>query len=269
MVTDSKTTKKDESGAKKKIPRHRSPNFPSINLGKALEKADQLFRIYKMTVMPERAAHEAWENAAYGSQALLTVAALKAFGLIETEGSAKERKIQISENARLILLDDDNKNTLLKDAALLPPIHREIWDHFDGFIPKKDDDLRKYLLIQKKFNEKSVDHFIAQFRATIDLTKLEPTPKIGDENTAGDKDKPPVGGKDSPMGESLDNTIVDPGANKLKVGQPLIKDYSIPRKGQKQAILRLEYPVTQEDIEQIEKWLKLMGSTLEDENMED
>jgi hypothetical protein len=45
---------------------------------------------------------------------------------------------------------------------------------------------------------------------------------------------------------------------------PQYRDFSIPRKGQRLAILRLEFPVTTEDIKQITDWLNLMKNTLED-----
>lgn len=46
----------------------------------------------------------------------------------------------------------------------------------------------------------------------------------------------------------------------------IMRDYSIPRRGQKTAIIRLEHPLTKDDIEQIRKWLELMENTLTDDN---
>lgn len=165
--------KNDKLSSKPKKPKHRSPNFPSLNLEKALEKTKEIFESYKTSWVPERAAHEFWGNAAYGSQGLLCTAALKAYGLIQVDGSGKNRRISVSEPARRILLKDDNYDNLLKETALLPPLHRELWNHYEGFLPASDESFRKYLLIEKNFNEKSVDSFIAQFRSTIALTGLE------------------------------------------------------------------------------------------------
>ncbi|MDD4052162.1 MAG: hypothetical protein PHR28_09740 [candidate division Zixibacteria bacterium] len=250
-----------ESGRKEKKPRHRSPNYPSMNLGKALEKAKELYDIYKVNSVPEGTAHETWGNSRFGSQGLLCVAALKAFGLIQVDGSGKGRRVVISEQARRILLDADDREELLKQAALLPPLHKELWDYYEGFLPKNDADLRKYLLLEKNFNEQSVDYFIAQFRATIALTKLESGNKLSEDETNGKQKTSLLPGEGPQMGESM---VTDP-----KISQPgkqespsLTRDYTIPRKEQRLAILRLEYPVTQEDINQIAKWLELMKGTI-------
>ena len=78
----------------------------------------------------------------------------------------------MSDAARRILLDAKDRDILLRQAALSPPIHKELWEHYGGFLPERDEDLKKYLLVEKNFNQQSVDGFIAQFRASIALTNL-------------------------------------------------------------------------------------------------
>ncbi|MCX6827810.1 MAG: hypothetical protein NT002_00775 [candidate division Zixibacteria bacterium] len=248
---------------KVKKARHRSPNYPSLSLTKALEKVKQIYDVYKTNWIPERTAHETWGNAAFGSQGLLSIAALKAYGLIQVDGTGKDRKISISETSRRILLDPDESDDLLSQCALLPPIHKEIWDYYSGFLPKNDNDLRKYLLLEKHFNELSVDSFIAQLRSTIALTKPESDVKLSKDEQ--DEEKSPDKGV-IPMGESLlTKTETEPKSVISPKSDSLTRDYTIPRKGQKLAILRLEYPITKDDIEQITKWLELMRGTITEE----
>ena len=42
------------------------------------------------------------------------------------------------------------------------------------------------------------------------------------------------------------------------------RDYRIPRKGKKEAILRLEFPVKKHDLEQIRNWLKILKKSIND-----
>lgn len=176
-----------ENVTKQKRPKHRSPNFPSYSLEKAIEKVKEIFDVYKMTTLPERIACEIWTYAPNGSQGQLCIAALKAFGLIQIEGTGKDKKITVSESARRLILKDNNYNNLLKEAALSPPLHKELWNHYEGFIPENDELFRKFLLIEKRFNDKSVDSFIAQFRATIALASLEKGDKILPDSGSEDK----------------------------------------------------------------------------------
>lgn len=258
-------TKKQESqesveqtgvNGKSKKARHRSPNFPALSLEKAVDRAKELYDSFKLNSIPERAVHEKWRYAAFGSQGLLCVAALKAYGLIIIEGSGKQRKIAISETGRRIILNAADREGLLKEAALLPPISKEIWEHFDGFLPKKDEDLRSYLVVEKRFNEQSVARFISDFRDTIAFTKLD-SGSISE--TEGQL--PPMGeGLNTPQVKVQPLTPVTPSQV-----APQFLDFIIPRKGQRLAILRLEFPVTKEDVEQITAWLDLMKNTLEDD----
>ena len=239
--------------------RHRSPNYPAIALGKALERTKQLWDTYRLAPIPERKVHEIWGYRAFGGQGLVCTAALKAFGLVQTEGSGEERKVAVSEQARRILLGADDRDDLLRQVALSPSIHKELWDHYGGFLPERDEDIRKYLLIEKNFNEQSVDGFIAQFRATIALTNLDKTNIVQHEKEEQKTAESQSLGENSNMPQSV--TQVDA----TKQATTLTRDYIIPRKGQRLAVLRLEYPVTKADINLIKSWLELMANTLEDQ----
>jgi hypothetical protein len=246
--------------ADKKV-RHRSPNYPAITLGKALERTKQLHDVYRTVPIPERKAHEIWGYRPLGGQGLICTAALKAFGLIQAEGSGEDRKVAVSDAARRILLDAKDRDILLRQAALSPPIHKELWEHYGGFLPERDEDLKKYLLVEKNFNQQSVDGFIAQFRASIALTNLVQ----GDMLQEDKKEEKIISsniGENLAMGQSVTLTAVP------KDSSGLIRDYIIPRKGQRLAVLRLEFPATKADIDLIKSWLELMAGTLEEQTKE-
>jgi hypothetical protein len=69
------------------------------------------------------------------------------------------------------------------EAALKPLIHQELWSKYNGSIP--DDALiKRYLIVERKFNPAYVDSFIEQFKRTIAFAQLEPTDKIIDRSEA-------------------------------------------------------------------------------------
>src|SRR5687767_5816809 len=81
-----------------KIPHTRSPNFPALSLRKSVEKTESLYKAAKkFSLDAETALKHLGHNSIVSSNALQTVGALKAFGLIDTEGAGKDRKIGVSE----------------------------------------------------------------------------------------------------------------------------------------------------------------------------
>src|SRR5688572_8359223 len=105
----------------------RSPNYPSLSLAKAIEKAGVLHGRYKRHPVPVNAAFQAMEYKAGSSTGQQAIAALRAFGLMDVQGSGENRKVQVSDRAQKILLNHPSRPTLLREAALNPKIHKEIW----------------------------------------------------------------------------------------------------------------------------------------------
>ena len=161
--------------------RHRSPNFPAIDLEKAVERAVALHKSAKTHFVPVGVAHELWGYKALGSIADQAVAALKAFGLVEIEGEGDKRQLRVTDAARRIILGSPDRDALLKQAALSPSIHKTLWLKYGEIGLPDDDVLRPYLLIDLKFNEGSVDSFIAEFRHTLSYAKVTTDDKMTDE----------------------------------------------------------------------------------------
>ncbi len=161
-----------EKSQKKRRIKQRSPNYPSIDLEKALEYAKLQYDSDGMQGIPVNIAHGRWGFKPGGSHGDLMLAAIKAFGLVEVEGSGSKRQVRITELARKIILDHEDKQSLLQDAALMPKIHKVIWEHYGGDIPR-DDVLRHFLIFDLNFNDKAVDGFISQFRDTISFANVE------------------------------------------------------------------------------------------------
>lgn len=162
----------------------------------------------------------------------------------------------LTKDALFILLkggNEERRNAAIKRCALKPELYKKLWNEYSerGELPG-DATLRSQLVIDMEFNQKSVDNAIRAFRETIEYAGLEFG--LGKEESLETL-------RDESGGEM---TMVQPGETLPKAtGQ--IRDYSIPRRGQKLAVLRLEYPVTSDDITQISNWLKLMEVTLSED----
>jgi hypothetical protein len=115
------------------------------------------------------------------------VAALTAYGLADTVGKGDTRKVFVTEACERILRSAPDREQLLKVAALAPPIHKEVVDHFQGTLPH-DDILKEYLKWERpessRFTEDAVDAFIVRLRDTLKFAKLDGGDKFGEKNTA-------------------------------------------------------------------------------------
>jgi hypothetical protein len=172
-----------EGEQKIKVDRIRSPNFPAIDLQKALGRAKELYGSYKGTEVPIQVVHEKWQYKPFSSNADQTVAALKAFGLIDIKGTGKKRTAKLSERAQKILGEHPDKEKLIQEAALNPTVFREIWEKYqpEGLPP--DDALHTYLKWDRKFNPNYINSLIADFRNTLDFAKITATVNSGGEKS--------------------------------------------------------------------------------------
>src|SRR4051794_11328656 len=84
--------------------KNRSPSYPNIPLDIALERARVMYREEGRRAVPVPALVVHWGYSPKSSGGLLTVAAMKKFGLLEDQGSAELRKASLTPLAMRILL---------------------------------------------------------------------------------------------------------------------------------------------------------------------
>ena len=184
MATDS-VAKQPEKKA-----RQRSPNYPTVGLQDALERVRRLFNEDgRANVAVEVAAKHIGYATAHG-QAYSVLSALKKFGLLE------ENKGRVALSRRAIELlnlpvNDPRRIQALKDAALSPPIYRELVEqHAQTGLPG-DEALEAELVTYKNFNPKAVAGFVRDFRATLEFAGLSDLTVLGSENKADEAKKSP------------------------------------------------------------------------------
>jgi hypothetical protein len=152
----------------------RSPSYPGITLSEALDKVAVLYK--------EEGRHPAhievitshWGYKPKTGPGLVAIAALKKYGLLEDAGDNGTRRARLTDRALSILLgeaDSPDRQRLMREAALAPPIHAELWEQFGGRLPS-DQNLRRVLELDRAFTTTGAGQFIRQFRSTIAFAGL-------------------------------------------------------------------------------------------------
>jgi hypothetical protein len=187
-------------------PRDRSPAFPVVPLETALGKLAEFEAHFKRTSARPEKVGEAWgiKTKAYADR---IAAALRYFGLLEYQGSGKERSIIVSEDGRkyLRLQQDELKREIVKAAALRPKQIAKYWG--DWGTDRPADAACLDLFMENGFGESGARDFLKVYVSTITYAKLS------------DSDKPlPQAGNEAP--EDNDDEVVDdrpPPKGKVKI----------------------------------------------------
>ena len=165
-------TEHEEKAAAKKPKRRqagRSPAYPTIDLEKALERAEALRLAEGKYEAPITAAYDAWGLGHKSSGARQTRATLRYYGLIDVSGERDNRRVKVSDFALRILMDqrDDKteRNKLIRESALMPVIHQHLALEYPDGLPS-DANVKHHLMFEKGFNEKSSDDVLKAFKAT-------------------------------------------------------------------------------------------------------
>jgi hypothetical protein len=188
--------------------RDRSPSYPGIDLKEAIAKAEVLYREEGKHKAPVNVVLDHWGYQPRSGGGLVALAALKKFGLLEDEGTGDNRMAGLSASGLAIVMDEDadssERQRLIKESALRPAIHAELWRDAEGKLPS-DASLRTTLKMNRGFTESGAAEFIRQFRATIAYAGLSPDDKV--EADEGLAPPPPPGGRLTPPPAG---TIVQP-----------------------------------------------------------
>jgi hypothetical protein len=155
----------------------RSPSYPGITLGDAIEKAAILYEKEGRhpAHMDDITGH--WGYKPRTGPGLVSIAALRKFGLLE---EVEGRGARLTEFALSILLHEEGspeRRQWIREAALLPQVHQELWKQFEGRLPS-DQNLRRTLVLQRGFTDSGAHQFIRQFKSTIAFAGLDEPDKM-------------------------------------------------------------------------------------------
>ncbi len=166
----------------------RSPSYPGISLRVAVERARAVYEKARRHSLPMSAITEIWGFKSHlTGPASVSYAALKKFGLLDEEGSGDQRVARLSPLAMDILLKPDPSDAI-RQAALRPPIHREMWEEYGDDLPPNET-LRWRLVAQRAFTETGYEEFLREYRDTIAFAQLVSPPSGGED--VADEDEAP------------------------------------------------------------------------------
>jgi hypothetical protein len=187
MATD--TVAKPVEPEKKK--RQRSPNYPTIGLREAIDRAKRFVTANgKAAAIPAVAAKLIGFATAHG-QAYSALSALKKFGLLEEKDG---RVVPTQRAMEVASLPDTDPRRLkaIRDAAISPTIYSELLEEYrDTNIPN-DETLAGELVAYKGFNPNGVKEFLKAFRETIEFAGLSDLTVLGSQKKADEGQKKPV-----------------------------------------------------------------------------
>jgi hypothetical protein len=177
--------------------RQRSPAYPYINLETALRRVREFYEKEARNSVNIKVAAKHWGYEEKSSGGLQTAATLISFGLLRDEGTGDKRKLQLTQNALRILLDtrpDSRERAVaIKEAALAPRIHQELWKKWGSTLPS-DSSLKYTLTVEwtPPFNDNAVDGFIKEYKDTIAFAKLGESDRLSVGLAEGGDDEVPL-----------------------------------------------------------------------------
>lgn len=162
------------AGEESKKATHRSPNYPSISLPYAVDRAKTLYEKDRRAGAPIDVALKHLGYNSRNGAALRVLAALRTFGLTEE----RDGRIFVSPSALDVLVypdSDERRKRPLRDCALKPAAYQKVYDRYKDGLPS-DETIKAELIREFGFNDKVVDSFLNDFKATLDFAGV----KFGD-----------------------------------------------------------------------------------------
>lgn len=175
-----------------KLPKPRSPNYPSLNLQEAVARLPQLLTASRRNAIGVEVAVGAMGLKYTSSSGKMALGAMRSFGLLEDVGKGM---VRLSQRALDLAGDyqpeSQEYRAAMQEAALEPNMHQILWNRYHANLPA-DDELRRYLVREHRFYDNAVGQFIAEYRATIAYANLDETPPIGNNgHVESEKSKQP------------------------------------------------------------------------------
>lgn len=157
-----------------KAQKDRSPSFPFIALGTAIERLQAFDATFGRHPTPANKAGMAWKLKEGSSQAFQTLAALKSFGLLDYNGSGPDRLAFITDDGRTYLRaqQDTVKHALLKGFALKPKAMQKFWGKWGADRPPNPICLDE-LVLKNGYTESAAETFLRVYDSTIQFAGLQ------------------------------------------------------------------------------------------------
>jgi hypothetical protein len=242
-----------------KIVRTRSPNYPVVGLGTAIELAAKIEKYAQRHPAPaENVIDKAWKFKPGGSYGFQCIGALKQFGLLEELDGSKQRMVKLTEAAAKIIHNHPERQALVRMAAMKPKLYATILARFPGGIPP-DETIKSFLLFDHTppFNPATVGEFLKQFRNTMAATGLD-LPGQGAEDSG---EAAGSGGEEREEEHDQEAERRGSGAGEKPPKRPPLKSgmtQAVFPLEEGEALLQMPAQFSQESYEDFEAWVALV-----------
>jgi hypothetical protein len=206
--------------------RDRSPAYPIIPLGAALERLAQFEAHFKRSAARPEKVGDAWSIKAK-AHADRIAAALRYFGLLEYSGAGNARSVAVSELGRNYLRaqQEKTKQEIIAAVALKPKQIATFWNEWGADRPA-DAACLDQLVLKNGFSEAGARDFLKVYDATIAYAKQSPDAKImahevvDDDNGSqrDDQGLPPAPPIKSPVAPPAEKAKIMAGERELTTG---------------------------------------------------
>ena len=257
MAEKTPVTKKDVT-----IRGKRSPNYPTINLEKAISMVSCLYDKFQRHPVPAPLSMEAMGYSIKSGRAQSMLASVSYYDLIQMErGAIETKKVNISPIGFTILKNPDTKarDEAIREAALRPSIFKKLITKFPSELP--NDSLLAWELENNfDFNARSIPDFIEILKQTLNYAKTYEVGIMEEGKETPEEDKP-----DEEGDKDMEGTLLKPSPPKNRV----------PGQGSEIAKYRVNDDITVSlvstgplSVKDIEKLIKHLAIDWEDINVE-
>ena len=171
----------------------RSPNYPGLDLGAALEVVRPALKAENRNKMSRAVLAGHMGYGSLNGRALGRIGAVRAFGLIDGSGD----ELRISDDAVTALMSPDKATIIYKDAlerlALKPTLFQDIKKQFPTTLPSEQN--LAFWLVQQGFTQeaagKAAKNYLATMRLVYDGAPAYNPPPEPDNNGQEDADSDP------------------------------------------------------------------------------
>jgi hypothetical protein len=204
--------------------RLRSPAYPAIDLGEAIERAKALYDQDKTAVVAMDTAAKHIGFAKAHGQALMFLSALRKFGLVEYPSDGK---VVVTRRAVEILTfpnGHERKLRAMQEAALNPAIYSELLEKYkDSGLPS-DEAISAELVSDRGFNPSAVGAFLRDFRESLEYAGLLSDGVLA---LSPDESKAENGAGSGKLQRSLRDAAPDPSGVKLMESERVVFTHEI------------------------------------------
>lgn len=175
--------------------RDRSPAFPQVPLGEAVERLTAFEKYFGRHPASLDKAGLAWGVKQFGD----ILASLRYFGFIEYQGTADARQVVLTDDGRNLLRAQQAsvRQEILRKAALRPKEMAKFWPIWGADRPP-DPVCIDELVIRNGFSDRGAPLFLHSYDATIVFAGLAHAARIDADSAGADDGNGEVADEDEP-----------------------------------------------------------------------